>query len=227
MIILTGASGGIGKEIVSQLTKIDHVLGLYNTSLPENTENDKVQYVKLDIEKPDEIEDFINEWKAKLSRVTLIHCAASKVDGLVANYSLSDWDHVMGVNLRGNFLLTKALIPHMISDRWGRFVHISSLGGMEGDPGTIAYSTSKAGLVGMSRVLAKEYARFNITSNILVLGAFETGMYLKLPDDLKKEILDRIPSRSLGNVSNIVNAVDFLIKSEYMNASVINIDGGM
>jgi NAD(P)-dependent dehydrogenase (short-subunit alcohol dehydrogenase family) len=133
----------------------------------------------------------------------------------------------MGVNLRGNFLLTKALIPHMISDRWGRFVHISSLGGMEGNPGTIAYSTSKAGLVGMSRVLAKEYARFNITSNILVLGAFETGMYLKLPDELKKEILDRIPSRSLGNVSNIVNAVDFLIKSEYVNASVINIDGGM
>ncbi len=227
MIILTGASGGIGKEIVSQLTKIDHVLGLYNTSLPENTENDKVQYVKLDIEKPDEIEAFINKWKEKLSRVTLIHCAASKVDGLVANYSLSDWDHVMGVNLRGNFLLTKALISHMISDRWGRFVHISSLGGMEGNPGTIAYSTSKAGLVGMSRVLAKEYARFNITSNILVLGAFETGMYLKLPDDLKKEILDRIPSRSLGNVSNIVNAVDFLIKSEYVNASVINIDGGM
>ena len=227
MIILTGASGGIGKEIVNQLTEIDHVLGLYNTSLPENTENEKVQYVKLDIEKPDEIEAFITEWKVKLCRVTLIHCAASKVDGLVANYSLSDWDHVMGVNLRGNFLLTKALIPHMISDRWGRFVHISSLGGMEGDPGTIAYSTSKAGLVGMSRVLAKEYARFNITSNILVLGAFETGMYLKLPDDLKKEILDRIPSRSLGNVSNIVNAVDFLIKSEYVNASVINIDGGM
>ena len=227
MIILTGASGGIGKEIVNQLTKIDNVLGLYNTSLPENTENDKVRYVKLDIEKPDKIEAFVDEWKAKLCRVTLIHCAASKVDGLVANYSLSDWDHVMGVNLRGNFLLAKALIPHMISDRWGRFVHISSRGGMEGNPGTIAYSTSKAGLVGMSRVLAKEYARFNITSNILVLGAFETGMYLKLPDELKKEILDRIPSRSLGNVSNIVNAVDFLIKSEYVNASVINIDGGM
>jgi NAD(P)-dependent dehydrogenase (short-subunit alcohol dehydrogenase family) len=227
MIILTGASGGIGKEIVNQLTKIDHVLGLYNTSLPENTENDKVRYVKLDIEKPDKIEAFVDEWKAKLCRVTLIHCAASKVDGLVANYSLSDWDHVMGVNLRGNFLLAKALIPHMISDRWGRFVHISSRGGMEGNPGTIAYSTSKAGLVGMSRVLAKEYARFNITSNILVLGAFETGMYLKLPDELKREILDRIPSRSLGNVSNIVNAIDFLIKSEYVNASVINIDGGM
>ena len=116
MIILTGASGGIGKEIVNQLTKIDHVLGLYNTSLPENTENEKVQYVKLDIEKPDEIEAFVNEWKAKLCRVTLIHCAASKVDGLVANYSLSDWDHVMGVNLRGNFLDGSFIYPP--SEEW-------------------------------------------------------------------------------------------------------------
>ena len=227
MIILTGASGGIGKEIINRLSKIDHVLGLYNTSLPEITENDRVQYEKLNIENPSEIEAFVQGWKTRLSRVTLIHCAASSIDGLAANYALSDWDHVMGVNLRGNFLLTQALLPHMISERWGRIIHISSPWGIEGPPGTIAYSTSKAGLSGMSRVLGKEYGRFNITSNILVLGVFEAGMYLELTDDRKKEILDRIPSKSFGDVLNIVNAIDFLIKSEYVNTSAIKIDGGL
>lgn len=227
MIILTGASGGIGSGIVNLLSEIDNVLGIYNSSLPKITKNEKLDYAKLNIENPDEIKEFINEFKNQFSQITLIHCAAQKIDGLAANYAMTDWDRVMGINLRGNFLLTKALLPHMIGERWGRIIHISSKGGMDGAPGTIAYSTSKTGLVGMSRVLGKEYARFNITSNVLVLGAFNTGMYINLTDGKKKEILDQIPSKTLGEVSNVVNAVDFLIKSEYVNTSVINIDGGM
>lgn len=227
MIILTGASGGIGREIISALCEIDQVLGVYNSSLPEAPQNNRLTYEKLNIEDASEVKGFIKERGLVLSRVTLIHCAASKVDGLAANYELSDWDHVMGINLRGNFLLTQALLPYMINERWGRIIHISSHGGMDGAPGTIAYSTSKTGLIGMSRVLGKEYARFNITSNVLVLGTFKTGMFMELSDDLKKEIIKKIPSRTFGNTSNIANAVDFLIKSEYVNASVINIDGGM
>ena len=79
----------------------------------------------------------------------------------------------------------------------------------------------------MSRVLAKEYARFNITSNVLVLGSFEEGLFNTLSDNLKNKLLEQIPSKQLGKVSNIANAVDFLIKSEYVNGAVINIDGGM
>ena len=156
-----------------------------------------------------------------------MHCAAAKADGLAVNYSLTDWDKVVGVNLRGNFILTQALLPCMMGDNWGRVIHVSSHGAIDGDVGTIAYSASKSGLIGMSRVLGKEYARFKITSNILVLGAFETGLFLELSDEQKDKIQKKISSKKLGNPSNIVNAIDFLIKSEYVNGSTINIDGGI
>lgn len=227
MIILTGASGGIGKELLPYLCEIDDVLGLYNSSMPENKCSDRLTYEKLNIECPQDVENFVEKYKSNLSRITLIHCAAAKIDGLAVNYSLSDWDQVMNVNLRGNFILTKALLPYMLAEEWGRVIHVSSKGGIDGDRGTLAYSASKTGLLGMSRVLGKEYARFHITSNVLVLGTFETGMFLDLPEEQKKKIIKQIPSKAFGNVNNIVSAVDFLIKSEYVTSSVINIDGGM
>ena len=227
MIILTGASGGIGRELLSCLVKIDFVLGIYNTTQPSLAPTANLDFERVNMEEPAEIEAFIGKWKTKLSNLTLIHCAALKIDGLTANYSLSDWDRVMNVNLRANYLLTQALIPRMIQDRWGRVIHISSKGGMEGSSGTIAYSTSKAGLIGMSRVLAKEYARLNITSNVLILGHFEAGLYEKLPDGIKETLRSQIPSKTLGKVSNIGNAIEFLIGSEFVNGATINIDGGM
>jgi 3-oxoacyl-[acyl-carrier protein] reductase len=227
MIILTGSTGGIGKEIVKYVSEMDCVIGIYNRSFPAPPQNDKLTYEKLNIENPEDIRDFVKKCEQRLSRITLIHCAATKIDGIAANYKKSDWDHVMKVNLSGNFLLTQAVLPYMIRERWGRIIHISSRGGIDGAPGTIAYSTAKTGLIGMSRVLAKEYARYNITSNVLVLGTFKTGMFLKLPGEMRKEILDRIPSKAFGKVANISNAVEFLIKSEYVNASIINIDGGV
>ena len=228
MIILTGASGGIGKVLVSYLLRIDnHLIGIYNTTLPKTPVDKKLIYEQLNLEEAGDIRSFVGKWKDKLSRVTLIHAAALKIDGPVANYAESDWEQMMRVNLKGNFLLTQALLPHMINERWGRVIHISSLGGIQGDLGTIAYSTAKTGLFGMSRVLAKEYARFNITSNILALGYFETGLFNKLKDALKKDLLDKIPSKTFGKISNIANAVEFIIKSEYVNGAVINIDGGI
>ena len=227
MIVLTGATGGIGKELLARLLETDNVIGTYNKSRPTSPHSGRSTYEKLNIEDYDEIRNFVKRCEPRLSRVTLIHGAAFKIDGLTANYKEEDWDNVMGVNLKGNFLLTQALLPYMIKERFGRIIHISSRGGIEGASGTIAYSTSKTGLLGMSRVLSKEYARFNITSNVLVLGAFKTGMFMKLRDDVKEKIRNQIPSKSFGKVSNIANAIQFLIKSEYVNGAVINIDGGM
>jgi len=227
MIVLTGASGGIGKEILNYLLQIDSVIGIYNTSPPATPPNNGVIFEQLNLEESAEIKSFARKWEPELSKVTLIHCATLKIDGLVTNYTESDWDRVMKVNLRGNFLLTQALLPHMINERWGRIINFSSLGGIQGSTGTIAYSTSKAGLIGMSRVLAKEYARFNITSNLIVLGYFETGLFHKLSEDLKRDLREQIPSKTFGKPSNIANAIEFLIRSEYVNGSVINIDGGV
>ena len=227
MIILTGASGGIGQEIINHLSVLDDVVGLYNKTRPYSHKGSNITYEKVNIEDKSEVDCFVENWKTKLLNITLVHCAAAKSDGLAVNYSLADWDKVLGVNLRGNFILTQALLPCIMKDNWGRVVHVSSHGAIDGDVGTIAYSASKSGLIGMSRVLGKEYARFKITSNILVLGAFETGLFLELSDEQKDKIQKKISSKKLGNPSNIVNAIDFLIKSEYVNGSTINIDGGI
>ena len=227
MIILTGASGGIGKEILPYLLTIDDVIGIYNKTEPQPLTHKGLVYEQLNLESSMEIQAFVSKWSEKLSKVTIVHFAVLNIDNIAANYMNDDWDRIMGVNLKGNFLLTKALLPHMVKERWGRIIHISSRIALNGNVGTIAYSTSKTGLMGMSRVLAKEHARFNVTSNVLVLGYFEAGLYNKLNEDLKKTILNQIPSKTLGKASDIFNAIEFLIKSQYVNGAAINIDGGI
>ena len=227
MIILTGSSGGIGKGLIGHLSKIDNVIGTYNKSPVKDAPGDKISYEKLDIEDPKAIGSFAQKWKGRLPHLTLVHSAVLNIDGLFANYKEPDWDKVMRVNLKGNFLLTQALLPQMIQEKWGRIIHISSVIGMEGRVGTVAYSASKTALLGMSRVLASEYGRFNITSNILNLGYFESGLADTLSGDVKKEILGRIPSKSFGKTADIAHAVEFLIKSGYVNGSVITIDGAL
>ncbi|OGT44932.1 MAG: hypothetical protein A3E82_00670 [Gammaproteobacteria bacterium RIFCSPHIGHO2_12_FULL_38_11] len=227
MIILTGVSGGIGKEILPYLLKMDEVIGIYNKTEPQPLTNTGLVYEQLNLESATEIQAFVSKWSDKLSKVTVVHFAALNIDNITAHYPDDDWDRVMGVNLKGNFLLTKALLPHMVRERWGRIIHISSRIALNGNVGTIAYSTSKTGLMGMSRVLAKEHARFNVTSNVLVLGYFDAGLYDTLSEDLKKTILNQIPSKKLGKSSDIVNAIEFLMKSQYVNGAAINIDGGI
>ena len=227
MIILTGSSGGIGKEILQYLSDIDVVIALYNSNKPSNFINEKVVYERLDITDLSQVELFIEKWRHKLNNITIIHFAAVKIDGLTVNYEVSDWDATMNVNLRGNFIITKAVLPLMMQEGWGRIIHVSSRGGVAGDIGTVSYSASKSALMGMSAVLAKEYAKFNITSNVLVLGTFDTGMFNKLPDRQKNKILDKIPSKKYGSISDVFNAINFIIKSDYVTSSVINVDGGI
>ena len=227
MIVLTGSSGGIGKSIIEPLSELDEVICTYNNTIPSNYQKTGISYKKLNLKNKEEITNFSIENKDRLSNITLIHFAVQSIDGLAANYEESSWDSVMDINLKGNFLLTQSLIPAMIANQFGRIVHISSVVGQNGITGTLAYSASKTGLLGFSKVLAKEYGRFNITSNILNLGYFNVGLINSLAEDKTKQIVDQIPSKKLGEVSNIVNAIRFIMKSDYVNGSVINIDGGI
>jgi len=227
MIILTGASGGIGRAILPSLMALDSVVAIYNTKAPDIGGIDGVTAYQMDLTSEREVNDFVAAMKGQLEKITLIHAAALSRDGLAAKFSTEDWDQVINVNLRGNFLLTRAMLIPMMEEKWGRIIHVSSVAGMRGMPGTLAYSTAKTGLLGMSRVLANEYARFGITSNVLVPGYFNTGLIETLSEKIRKKILESIPSGRLGDPSNIVNAVEFLMKSEYVNGSAINIDGGI
>jgi NAD(P)-dependent dehydrogenase (short-subunit alcohol dehydrogenase family) len=227
MIILTGASGGIGQAILPSLAALDGVIAIYYSKEPDIRGLKGVSTYQLDLTSEHQVGDFVTSIKCNLSKVTLVHAAVLSRDGLAAKFSTDDWDQVVNVNLRGNFLLSRAMLIPMIEEKWGRIIHLSSVSGMKGVPGTLAYSTSKTGLLGMSRVLANEYARFGITSNVLVPGYFNTGLIETLTEKVRKKIMESIPSGKLGDPKNIVNAIEFLMKSEYVNGSTINIDGGI
>ena len=227
MFVLTGASGGIGKKIIPLLLQRDEVLGVYHTHNPDLPSSQKLHIEQLDLRDFKQAQNFAQQWESYLKRIVLLHFAVKNIDGLASNYKGEDWDQVFAVNLKGNFTLTKVLLPFMIRENWGRIVHISSVVGLNGDPGTIAYSSTKTGLLGMSKVLSREYGRCGITSNVLNLGYFETGLIDQLSEKKQQKILNQIPSKKLGSVVNIVNAIDFLIKSDYTNGSVIDIHGGL
>ena len=228
MIILTGASGGIGRAILSSLTTLDDIIAIYHKKAPDISGISKVTLYQMDLTSEQEVNDFATAMKNKFVRVTLIHAAAlARSEKLAVQFSTEDWDEVINLNLRGDFLLTRLLLMPMIKEGWGRIIHISSIVGMRGVPGTLAYSTTKAGVLGMSRVIANEYARFGITSNVLMLGYFNTGLIDTLNEKVRKKILESIPTGRLGDPINVLNAVEFLIKSEYVNGSAIHIDGGI
>ena len=228
MIILTGASGGIGMAILPALAALDKVIAIYNINPPDISGLIGVTPYQLDLKSENAVADFVDSKKEQLNKITLIHVAAlARQDRLAAQFKTDDWDQVMEVNLRGNFFLTRALLMPMMKEKWGRIIHFSSAAGMHVAPGTLAYSTSKTALLGMSRVLATEYARFGITSNVLINGYFNTGMYQALSEKAQQKLIESIPSRRLGDPINIVNAVEFLMKSDYVNGGTINIDGGI
>jgi len=224
MIILTGASGGIGKEMLQYLSKLDDIIAIYNSSIPVMSQvNNTISFQKVDLNNENEIKDFVKNNLKKLKNISLIHAAGVSESSLAINHSKKMWETAIGINLMANFLLTKEIIPLMITERWGRIVHFSSI---RVSAGTLSYTTTKHGLIGMSKVLAREYAKFNITSNSLVLGAFNTGMFEDLKNKVKDEMINQIPSKKLGDVKDIVNAIKFILNSSFVNGSTITIDGG-
>ena len=248
MILLTGASGGIGKQLLPHLIQLDDIIGIYKSQKPSLIGTDEVDlkaknseetagfdkrtsntldFVKLDITDSRDVSNFVKENTERLTKITIVHLAGIKKDGLAAQYSEKDFDQAYDVNTKGVFLLTKALLPKMINEKWGRVLSMTSHGGLEGDIGTIGYSSSKHALLGVSRVLSKEYARFNITSNVIELGTFDTGMFQALPINVQKKILASIPTRKCGDVSNIAHAISFCIKAEYVNGAIIPVNGGI
>ena len=227
MIVLTGASGGIGTHLIPHLLKLDSVIGIYNSrSISENAV-DSLTYERVNLLNAESIGKFVSEHRIRLSRVTIVHLAVVNIDGLAARYAEENWDHVMGVNLKGAFLLNRAILPLMMSQSWGRIIHISSYVGLHGNVGTVAYSVSKTGILGMSRTLAREYGRFGITANTLALGYFDVGLINSLTEVQKSKISSQIPSGKFGSVVDIAEGIRFLIAASYVNGAEIRIDGGL
>lgn len=159
----------------------------------------------------------------------LVNNAGINRDNLLIRMKEEDFDRVISVNLKGTFNCIKHASRVILKQRYGRIVSISSIVGLIGNAGQCNYAASKAGIIGLTKSLAKELAPRGITVNAIAPGFIKTVMTEKLPDKIKEKMLDDIPLKKFGEAEDVANLVDFLVseKANYITGQVINIDGGM
>jgi len=225
-IIITGLSSELALASFQEYASDNLIYGTYNAN-KINIKSKNIHLCKLDLTSENEIQDYVERIKENLQKVILVNFAAYKSDGLLANYSVDEWNKTFDVNIKANFLLTKHLLPVMISNKWGRIIHISSAKALRGSSGSSAYSASKSALNAFNKSMAKEYARFGITSNIISLGYFNFGLFKKLNPKLKKSFIDSLPSKLMGSHEDVSSCFEYLVKSPFTNGENITIDGCM
>ena len=237
--LVTGASRGIGAVIACRLAQAGIRVGVnYNSS-----EQAGAQVVKdiiaaggeaylvegdVSLEAPAAaaVKQVFDHW----GRIDiLINNAGIHRDRLLVRMASEDWDQVMDVNLKGAFLCTKFVMPHLLKRRQGRIVNISSVVGLSGNPGQANYAAAKAGLIGFTKSVAREVASRNITVNALAPGFITTGMVQDLPEETQNQILSRIPMGRFGVPEDVAEAVQFLCSegAGYITGQVLTIDGGL
>jgi len=226
MIIITGASKGIGKFLFKKFwEKGEIVYGTYNSTFPDT---EKVEYfTKVDISCISSIKKWINKIKGNITRVILINYAGTNYSSFAHKSDIEKWIEVINVNLIGTFNVIHAFLPYMREENYGRIINFSSVVAQIGVPGTSAYAASKAGLWGLTKSIAVENAQKGITINNLNLGYFNIGIINEVPKEFQKVIKERIPSGNFGDPENIFKAVKFLIETDYVNGTSIDINGGL
>ena len=233
--VITGASRGIGKCIATKFAKegANVVINYRNNEeealkVKQELEDlgSQVLVVKADVSELEQAENLIKEAKKEFGRVDiLVNNAGITKDNLIIRMKEEDFDSVIKTNLKGAFNCLKAVTPIMLKQKYGKIVNMASVVGVVGNPGQVNYCASKAGLIGMTKSLAKEIGSRNITVNAIAPGFIDTDM----SDDQKKKILSQIPLNKFGNVEDIANVALFLgsENSNYITGQVIHVDGGM
>jgi len=225
MIIISGASKGIGKYLLDKFHSEGHeVTGLYNSTLPILKPE---LYQQVNLLEEDQIVKFIEANLDQLKNITLINCAGTNFNSMSHKFDFSAWKKIFDVNTHGTFLLTKHLLPIMREQKYGRIINFGSVVPQIGTMGTAAYAGSKSALWGITKVIAKENASKGITINSLNLGYFDIGMISEVPENVLNSIIEMIPKKELGNPQNILNAVNFLMSSDYITGTTIDINGGL
>lgn len=226
MVIITGASRGIGKYLFCEFQKIgETVYGTYN-STPVEDKNHK-HFQKVDISCNDQVENWIEHLKPNLNNIVLINCAGINYSSVAHKANLEKWTNVINVNLIGTFIVINKVLPIMREQNYGRIVNLSSVVAKTLVPGTSAYAASKAGLSGLTRSIAAENAKKGITINNLNLGYFNIGMIEAVSQDYQELFKKKIPFGEFGNPVNIFSAIKLLINSDYINGTSIDINGGL
>ena len=233
-ILITGASGGIGKELVKKFVNLGgNVIGSGTKS--EKLDLIKKEFPDIKIKKFDNadhsrIEEFINEVVLELGGIDiLINNAGTNMDNLSLRMKDDEWKKVIDINLTSTFLLTKHAIKQMLKNKFGRVVNITSVVGHTGNLGQSNYSASKAAIIGMSKSLAIEYAKKNITVNCVSPGFIATRMTSNIAEKVKLYLTSRIPMGKLGTGEDVSNCVAFLSSDQasYVTGETIHVNGGM
>jgi 3-oxoacyl-[acyl-carrier protein] reductase len=236
-VLITGAAQGIGRQIALDFAKQKARVVLFDLNeegLKEaKTELERYsecQYYAIDVTDGQQVEETINKIIDKFSKIDiLVNNAGITRDNLTLRLSENDWDKVLGVNLKGAFLCSKSCAKYMIKQRYGKIINISSIIGIVGNAGQINYSASKAGLIGLTKSLAKELGSRNICVNAVAPGYIQTKMTDILPAKVKEEMLKRIPLNRFGTPSDVSGTVLFLAQeaANYITGQILIVDGGM
>ena len=233
-ILVTGATGGIGNDIVKKFISLKGKVLATGTN-EEKLENLKKNFpqletLKFDISNHSDIENFIENASSKLGGLdVLINNAGITKDNLSLRMNNEEWERVIDINLSSTFYFCKYGIKKMLKNKYGRIVNITSVVGHTGNLGQSNYAASKSGIIGMSKSLAIEYAKKNITINCVSPGFIETKMTDKIKDDIKALLISRIPMSKLGSGEDVSNSVAFLASeaASYITGETIHVNGGM
>ncbi|MDA9861277.1 SDR family NAD(P)-dependent oxidoreductase [Candidatus Pelagibacter sp.] len=226
MYIFIGSNSGVSEKILNFSFGNEKIIALYRNKKPV-IKKKNIIFKKFDLKQGNfsKLISYIDKQDDK--KITLVNFSSLKNDKLSINIKKKEFKDTFEVNLFCYFNLVQTILPIMIRNNWGRVINISSTGGLRGDIGTALYTSSKNASLGLFKVLSKEYAKFNITFNTISLGSFNTGMFHKLTKKIQLKIIENIPSKKNGSFKNILNGIKFIKNSNYVNGSVINIDGGM
>ncbi|MDR2117052.1 MAG: beta-ketoacyl-ACP reductase [Planctomycetaceae bacterium] len=248
--IVTGGTRGIGLGIAKALAACEAKIACIGTN-PEKLEQaiamicaerssaigrlpaefkEEVEGYICNVSVTEEVERTVESILTRFGKIDiLVNCAGITRDVPLGAMKDEEWDDVIGVNLRGPFLMTRACSKPMRRAKQGRIINITSISGLIGNKGQANYSASKAGLIGFTRTAAKELASKNITVNAIAPGFIETDMTAVLPEPLKVEIKKRIPLARFGLPEDIANAVLYFVSDEasFVTGQILTIDGGM
>ena len=233
-ILITGASGGIGNELVKKFISLGgNVLGVGTKTEKLDLlkkEYPTIKVKKFDMSEHSRIEEFIDDAYLELGGLDiLINNAGKNMDNLSIRMKDDEWKKVIDINLTSTFLLSKYAIKKMLKNKFGRIVNITSIVGHTGNLGQSNYSASKAGIIGMSKSLAIEYAKKNITVNCVSPGFIVSDMTMNLAEKVKLFLTSRIPMGKLGTGEDVSNCVAFLSSEQasYVTGETLHVNGGM
>ena len=233
-ILITGATGGIGGALVKKFISLGGSVFATGTKSEKldilKKNNPEIKIKKFNLSEHNEIENFINSVVSEFGGLDiLINNAGVNIDNLSLRMKDEEWKKVIDVNLTSTFLLSKYSIKNMLKNKFGRVVNITSIVGHTGNIGQSNYSASKSGIIGMSKSLAIEYAKKNITVNCVSPGFIVSDMTDAINEKVKLNLISRIPMAKLGTAEDVSNCVAFLSSdlASYVTGETIHVNGGM